>query len=190
MEGTPEINRGMFCDIYREYITRPGAEKLLEWIESTDFFTAPASTRYHLSVEGGLCAHSLNVYTRLRRLMQDENRALDGDDFGLTSMQMESAAVCGLLHDLCKANVYQRTAAGWVYAEKYPLGHGEKSLSIIQQHMTLYPGEALAIRWHMGAYDDAVKGGFRGLGSVYAQYPMALLLHIADMEATYLDERG
>lgn len=44
--------------------------------------------------------------------------------------------------------------------------------------------EALAIRWHMGAYDDAARGGSYSLSAAMERTPLVLALHTADMMAT------
>lgn len=98
------VMKDCFIERYTQWIHRPGADKLLQWLESTDFYSAPASTRFHLAREGGLAEHSLHVYERLRMLFMREftNGVLP------TPEQDESIAVCGLLHDICKVNVYQQ----------------------------------------------------------------------------------
>lgn len=172
-------------------IKRDGADALMRWLESTDFFTAPASTRYHGSHEGGLVEHSLNVTERLAKLALAEGLAVTP----------ETVAICGLLHDVCKANFYKVEMrntkdenGNWVKVPYYtvddqlPYGHGEKSVYIVSGFMKLSREEAFAIRWHMGGFDDAVKGGSRAAGEAFSKFPLALLLHLADMEATYLDE--
>ena len=89
-------DRAKFLDIWQQHVTRPGSEKLLDWLDKkTDFFTAPASTRFHGACEGGLCMHSLNVYHALH------------DSFFTEGESEESYAICALLHDLCKANYYK-----------------------------------------------------------------------------------
>lgn len=96
-----------FLEIYRENITRPGAEEFLEWLESTDFFTAPASTRFHLSRSGGLVEHSIHVYERLLRLCKSEKTEPEAQiEYFLTAEELETITICGLLHDICKANFY------------------------------------------------------------------------------------
>lgn len=148
-----------FKELYRRYIHREGAEELLEWMErETDFFTAPASTKHHLAYPGGLVEHSVNVFRELRKVVIDNEPT------------MEAVAICALLHDLCKANTYVRehhAGPGEVYSyvkkDRFPMGHGEKSVYLIARFMKLEDEEALAIRWHMGAWDDAVRGGSRGL---------------------------
>ena len=189
--------KARFLDIYHTHITRPGADKLLQWLESTDFFTAPASTRFHLAREGGLLEHSLHVYDRLRKLYQSE---LAGGA-RLTPEQEETAAVCGLLHDINKANFYQvemrnrKNEQGqweqypfYVIHDQLPYGHGEKSVYIISGFMRLSREEAMAIRWPMGFSDNDFLGGGHSVGGAFEKFPLAVLTHIADLEAAYLDE--
>ena len=189
------INKSEFIDIYTTYVTRDGADKLLEYLNNNDFFTAPASARFHLAEEGGLCEHSLNVYKRLRDLVRKEY----GSDYS-SYVSEETIAICGLLHDVCKVNYYVneyrnvKEGYEWVkkpfykVEEKFPYGHGEKSVFIISQYMKLTVEEAMAINWHMGGFDERVKGGSYALSEALAKYKLALLIHIADLEATYLDE--
>lgn len=186
--------KGKFIELYTENIKREGADKLLEWLKDTDFFVAPASTRFHGSHEGGLVEHSINVFNRL----QCENQ--------------ETRAICALLHDLCKVNFYVsewrnkkvysengskcdeggrfdwQTVQGYSVEDKLPYGHGEKSVYVISGFMRLTREEAMAINWHMGGFDDRVRGGSYALSGAFEKYPLALRLHIADLEATYLDE--
>ena len=184
--------REEFCDIWRREVTRPGADKLLEWLSTTDFFKAPASTRFHGACEEGLVMHSLNVYHALMDRFFEE-----GDN-------PESMAVCGLLHDLCKANYYKtgsrnvkNEATGqwekvpiFMVEDQFPYGHGEKSVYLIERFIRLKPAEAVAIRWHMGGFDDAARGGCRAISEAYDAYPLAGKLHLADLTATYLMEKG
>lgn len=176
-----------FINTYKGFIGRPGSAELLEWLEKSDFYKTPASTKYHMSCEGGLCEHSLHVFKRL----YDSNPACPN----------ESIAICGLLHDLCKVNFYKvdyRNAKDehgvWqkvpYYAvdDQLPYGHGEKSVYIISGFMKLTREESMAIRWHMGGFDDSVKGGSYALSDAFKKYPIAVSLHIADLQATYFDE--
>lgn len=187
-----------FLAIYHENIQRPGADRLVSWLAKTDFFVAPASTKYHLAHEGGLVEHSLHVYERFRDLCIRE--AEKGNGFDMPSG--ETIAICALLHDVCKADFYVqdfRNAKNeegiWVKVPYYriedtlPYGHGEKSVYIINSFIHLSREEAFAIRWHMGGFDDAVKGGSYSLSKAFEMYPLALLLHVADLQATYLDEK-
>ena len=188
-----------FVEIYNDKIHRPGADKLLAWLRKTDFFTAPASTRFHLSEPGGLVTHSVHVYERLRELYVHEN---DRDGYGpLMDGDEETIAICGLLHDVCKADCYRiemrkrknehgkwEQVPYYTFKDQLPYGHGEKSVYIISGFMCLSREEAMAIRWHMGFSDVAFKGGSYSIGDAFNLYPLAVLTHIADLEATYLDE--
>ena len=177
-----------FEAMYNENITRPGAAELLRWIKSnTDFYTAPASTRFHLASEGGLLRHSLNVAEQILKF-EDEPR--------------ESLVICGLLHDLCKVNYYKTSTRNvkneqtgqweqrpfYTIDDSFPYGHGEKSVFLIERFMRLKTSEAIAIRWHMGGYDDAVRGGSYSASKAYERYPLAVKLHIADVISTFLIE--
>jgi len=181
--------KNKFIEIYNANIKREGADKLLEWLLSTDFFIAPASTKFHGSHASGLVEHSINVYERLCKSVAD---ATD-----------ETKAIVSLLHDLCKNNYYKiemrnsknEITGQWekvpyyTVENKLPYGHGEKSVYIISGFMRLTREESMAIRWHMGGFDDSVRGGCYDLGLAFEQYPLALHTHIADMQATYLDEK-
>ena len=188
-----------FIKAYTENITRPGADKLLAWIESSDFFAAPASTRFHLSRPGGLLEHSLHVFERMKAICANEATITPG----FNEPSMETIAVCGLLHDICKANFYavemrnrKNDQGRWeqypfyVVDDKLPYGHGEKSVYIISGFMRLSREEAMAIRWHMGFADNDFRGGGYSVGNAFDKFPLAVLLHIADLQATYLDETG
>ena len=188
-----------FEQIFLSQVTRPGADKLLAWIESSDFFTAPASTRFHLSSPGGLLEHSLHVFERMKAICANEATITPG----FNEPSMETIAICGLLHDICKANFYavemrnrKNDQGRWeqypfyVVDDKLPYGHGEKSVYIVSGFMRLSREEAMAIRWHMGFSDNDFKGGGYSVGNAFEKFPLAVLLHIADLQATYLDETG
>lgn len=189
-----------FIQLYQSFVKRPGADKLLAWLETTDFFEAPASTRFHLSLPGGLVEHSVHVYERLRALFIAEKERADLCA-GITSQEEETIAICGLLHDVCKANFYtvemrnRKNEQGqwekypfYVVDDQLPYGHGEKSVYIISGFMKLTREEAMAIRWHMGFSDTDFKGGGFSVGNAFGKFPLAVLMHIADLQATYLDE--
>lgn len=190
-------NKERFIEIYRTYIKREGADKLLEFLLSrhSDFFTAPASTRYHLAYEGGLCEHSLNVYDCLCDYLERDRVK---KDYGL-SYSNESIAIVALLHDLCKVNVYKpgtrnvkdefgkwQTIPSYDYEDKVPYGHGEKSVYIISGYMRLTREEAFAIRYHMG-FSGTEEA--RNVGAAFEMFPLAFALSTADMEATYFVEK-
>lgn len=187
-------DRERFIDLYKTHIHREGADKLLEYLDSpaSDFFTAPASTKFHNNVKGGLLQHSLNVYDCLVSYFESERRT---KLLGLEDVSDETLAVVALLHDLCKVNVYKETtrnqkdASGvwrqvpyYEFKDELPYGHGEKSVYIISGFMRLSREEAFAIRYHMGfsTEDDA-----RNVGAAFEMFPLALALSIADTEATY-----
>lgn len=183
----------MFYEAYG-LIQRDGADKLLTWLRNTDFWTAPASTRYHLNCEGGLLEHSVHVWQRLRKLYMDEY----GDQ--LDAAIEEKLAVVGLLHDLCKVDVYKtefrnkKNEKGqwervpyYTFDDDLPYGHGEKSVYIISGFMRLSREEAFAIRYHMGAWMDGEKNN---VSKTFNMFPLALLAHVADSYATFLDERN
>ncbi|MBQ7218171.1 MAG: HD domain-containing protein [Ruminococcus sp.] len=179
-----------FIKIYTDNITRKGSQELLEWIQKTDFFTAPASTKFHCACECGLVMHSVSVFNTLIEKHFDE----DNDS-------IESFAICALLHDLCKAQFYKVSTRNvkndetgqwekvpyYTVDDSFPYGHGEKSVFLIERFMRLKLEEAMAIRWHMGGFDD--NSGY-AISQAYDRYPLAVKLHLADLESTYLREKG
>ena len=200
MNGTRDP-KADFLSIY-ELIRRPGADKLLAWLESTDFFTAPAGAKHHGAHAGGLVVHSLNVWNRLREITLRDT--INGKAIlDLTPETNETVAILALLHDVCKVGVYHTETKrrrnpdtgtwedyqAYTFRDPFPLGHGEKSLYLITKYMALTEEEALAIRWHMGAFDDAVKGGSRALDAAMDVSPGVWRLHEADMCAARIDER-
>ena len=196
--------RADFLAVYHDTIRRDGRSSLLYWLENeTDFFMAPASSKHHLAHPGGLAVHSLNVYKRLLEITARD--VFGGTDWTLLAEDVvETVAILGLLHDICKAGVYHQETKrrknqdtgkwedylGYTFRDPFPLGHGEKSLFLITRHMALTEEEALAIRWHMGAYDDAVKGGSRSMTEAMNLTPWVWRLQEADMCAAWIDERS
>lgn len=185
-----------FLEIFYE-IDRDGADKLLDWLEKSDFFTAPASTRRHSAYKGGLCQHSINVYKRLVKLCEMEY----GKDWQ-SKVNPESVAIIGLLHDVCKVDTYVedfknvkdedgvwRKKPYYRIEDSLPYGHGEKSVYIISAFIKLTREEALAINWHMGEFDIRVQNGSYLMSEVFYKYPLCFLTHLADLTATYLDEK-
>ena len=185
-----------FISIFQEQIKREGADKLLEYLAgpSSDFFTAPASLRYHGSYPGGLVEHSLNVYDCLTAYLERERvREVYGMRYS-----PESVAICGLLHDVYKVNTYRpgyrnvkdengvwQQVPSYEYEDRLPYGHGEKSVYIISGFMRLTREEAFAIRYHMGFSGIEDK---RSIGEAFERFPLAFALNVADMEATYFLE--
>lgn len=185
-----------FIEIYTTKIKREGADKLLEYLLSpaSDFFTAPASARFHSSVEGGLVRHSLNVYDCLVGYLGSDHVK---NDLHLEYSE-ESIAIVSLLHDLCKIGVYKKGFRNvkddkgvWQRVDTFefddpmPYGHGEKSVYMITPFMKLTREEAFAIRYHMGysSTEDA-----RNVAAAFEMFPLSFALSTADSEATYFLE--
>jgi len=183
-----------FIEIFKSKVKREGAEDLLKFLmdsSKSDFFTAPASAKYHSSYEGGLLDHSLNVYDCLCKYL---NREFAGDvRFNYSE---ETVAIVSLLHDICKVNVYKKGTRNvkneitnqwekvpvFEFDDQLPYGHGEKSVYMITPFMKLTREEAFAIRYHMGFSNET---DIRNVSKAYELYPLALALSTADMEATY-----
>lgn len=169
-------------------VNREGMDKLIEFIEKTDFFKAPASTRYHGAYEGGLLEHSLKVYELLVHKVKNAPIEIEVSE--------ETLIIIALLHDICKVNFYKvdyrnaKNAFGeWEKVPYYtvedtiPYGHGEKSVMMITEYIKLTVEEKYCIRWHMGFTEP--KEVYNTLGQAFKKFPLALLMHEADLEATY-----
>ena len=173
-----------FEEIFRTHIKREGSEELLRWLKSTDFFTAPGSTRFHDSYAGGLAEHSARVFNELVRLLKA---------YPEIKVSAETAAIVTLLHDVCKANCYKvelrnkkNEHGQWIQVPVYTFqedfcfgGHGSKSVYLIQKFMKLTDQEAVAINCHMG-----VENGNFAVNDAYRAYPLAFLVHTADLAST------
>jgi hypothetical protein len=171
-------------------VDRKGIGELLAWLDQTDFYTAPASSQFHGNFGGGLLVHSISVYKYLKNF----SKSLEVSE--------ESLKVIGLLHDLCKVQFFAKQVRNvkipgekrWEEEESYtiddklPMGHGEKSVYLAMRFIQLTEEEALAIRWHMGGYDDAAHAYISGkaLSNAYKAYPIAAAINIADMYVTYI----
>ena len=183
-------NKERFIEICKT-IERGGTAifDLLAWLEKTDFYTAPASTKFHGAYPGGLLEHSLNVYDELKRLLKA---------YPEIKVSEESIAIAALFHDFCKINFYvpekknRKNAIGqWESYDSYSIsekfkfgGHGSKSLYIVQSFISVMPEEAVAINCHMGAYSENPQDVSRA----YEEHPFAWLVHVADEAATYIIE--
>lgn len=190
-----EVSKKEYIDIYNKYIKREGAENLLEYLQKSDFFVAPASTQFHSAYEGGLCDHSVKVFNRFLNAVKNEY----GENYE-EKVSMETIAICALLHDVCKIDTFKieyrnkKVENNWVQVPYYsvedslPYGHGEKSVYILSGFMKLTREEAMIINWHMGGFDSRVKGGSYSLSEAYYRFPLAVIFHTCDMLATYLDE--
>ena len=190
-------NRERFIDIFKTKIKREGADKLLAYIcsEGSDFFTAPASTKFHGNYEGGLCEHSLNVYDCLCDIL---SRPRVKEQYGIQYSE-ESIAIAALLHDVCKINFYAvgfrnvkndmgkwESVPFYTVEDNLPYGHGEKSVYIVSGYMRLTRDEAFAIRYHMGFSAD--KDNHGNVGKAMEMFPLAFFLNCADTEAAYFME--
>jgi len=188
-------SKAIFIDVLRGS-GRDGIDDLIEYLEAeTDFFTAPASTRHHGAVPGGLVIHSLAVLENLTKLSQTFEFVVHPSSLTITA----------LLHDLCKANYYKASLRNvknestgewekqpyYLIEDQFPLGHGEKSAILAMQFISLSAEELLAIRWHMGAWDDAAQGysGRQCLNVALTKNWLVGALHMADTAATYFDNK-
>lgn len=182
-------NKELFLEICKTQIKRSGIDNLIQWLEKSDFFTAPASTRYHGNYAGGLCEHSINVYKALVEL---------ANHYPQFEFNPESIAIVALFHDLCKVNFYvpekrnrkNPETGQWESYDSYSIkekfcfgGHGSKSVYLVQNFIKLEPEEAAAINAHMGAWDNDQ------VGATFEQFTLAWFLHIADGMATYVIEK-
>ena len=189
-------NKEKFIEIFKNNIKREGADALLDYLLSSnsDFFTAPASARFHSAYKGGLLEHSLNVYECLCNYLE---RPRVKEQYNL-SYSNETIAIVALLHDLCKVNIYKESFRNqkddngvwqkvpcYTYDDRLPYGHGEKSVYIVSGFMRLTREEAFAIRYHMGFSGNEDKND---VGKALEMFPLAFALSVADMEATYFLE--
>lgn len=173
-------------------VRRPGVELLMDYLEKSDFYTAPASAKYHGSYEGGLLEHSINVFKRLSLKKCSDIFWKDT----LKETDYESIVIVSLLHDLCKINLYlpekrqtedkEEKHTVYMYNDQEPYGHGEKSVMIIEDFMKLTQEERYAIRWHMGPYSG--QQDWNTLGKAIEKYHLILALFESDMEAAHVME--
>lgn len=193
-----EENKEKFEKICRQWIKREGLDNLLSWLETTDFYTTPASTRFHLMCEGGLCQHSINVFNRLCDECKQEG-IFDYATTQETTKIMETLAVVGLFHDLCKVNFYtvsernvKNEYGEWIKVPYYAIdnkgilvGHGYKSARLVNKYINITDEEYMAIVHHMGySSDDNISN----ISEIFNKSELSLLLHIADTKATFIDE--
>lgn len=182
-----EENKAEFKSIMSMYVHRDGVDDLMKWLDNTDFFVAPSSSRYHGSEPGGLCAHSLAVYRRLKAKQEAESD--------------ETIALVSLFHDLCKVNFYKESyrnvkndvTGKWERVPSYeindslPLGHGEKSALVLSRYIKLTDEELLAIRWHMSGFYSSNTGEQSAISSALYFSKLVLKLIEADMESAFWD---
>lgn len=208
-------NQELFNLIFKTKIlpTRPDAQKFYDYLQTTTYFLDPASARKHSCYEGGLLAHSLNVYDALVGLYYNTPHK--------AKFEIDSIAIVSLFHDVCKIGTYKQAIwnrkhylldeeipsvkdkrkikkdsvgsfiwteeVGYQNSENFAFGHGEKSVYIISKYMNLTDEEAQAIRFHMGPYIESDK---YYLSNVFETNELALYLHWADEHACYIVEKG
>ena len=175
---------------------REGIENLIEYLEKSDFFIAPASIKYHGCYEGGLAEHSVNVMDAIVKVDDMLN-----EKYGVPKESEDSLILVSLLHDICKVNTYfpktlwrKNDEGKWENYEGYErnpifeMGHASKSVFIIQNYIKLTPQEAQAIYWHMGPYDLSDYSNANEMGNAYTKNTLAFKLNMADMMSTYILE--
>jgi hypothetical protein len=161
-------------------IRRANIDYLLGWLEDSDFFTAPCIKDHHLNIEGGLAQHSWNVFKLLKEKNERYNLNLDED----------TVRICGLLHDLCKVYFYKEVRDNdgnmhYEIADKFSMGHGEKSVIVLQRFIDLTDEECCMIRWHMANFGDVFNEYHKdAYYNAIKMYPAVLALYTADYEAT------
>lgn len=166
---------GMLSEVKRE-----GIDDLVNWLTESNFFTSPASTMFHGNYEGGLALHSYKVYEEFWRQAQHYN----------LPVTKETAVLTGLLHDACKIGFYipNELKSGKISEAKpyktedpFPIGHGEKSVMLVQKYLPLTEQEAMIIRWHMGPYDKSWEDY---QDKIEEKFPEVLVFHHADIEVS------
>ena len=168
---------------------RAGVDKIIEYLETTDFFEAPASTQYHENYTGGLCEHSLKVYDTFETL----HKAFNLD------ININSIIIMSLLHDVCKTNCYTKEKKNvkigqnwtqidyWKFDDENPIGHGHKSVIILlKEGFSLTDLEINSIISHMNGYD---KSDLFNSSNIYNKDDKTIWLHVADFIATYKDRK-
>lgn len=179
---------------------REGIDRVISKLESMGFFTAPASSKNHLCVEGGLLEHSMNVY-KMAKIIREQLLAVQPE----LKIKEESVIIASLLHDVCKADIYKKglkwrkdDQGRWEQYEAYeidytnfPMGHGEKSvMMLLMCGLRMEQDELLAIRWHMGAWNLAFQN-FEDKSCISAaadKCPLVTLIQAADNLAAHVLE--
>lgn len=199
-------NKQRFIDLCNEHIHREGLDKVLAYLEKSDFYTAPSSTRFHLNEDGGLCLHSMNVFETACKIYNEMAKPaiVNGTSPFTEEVSMESIAIATLFHDLCKIKLYHKTERwkkddknrwvsypGYEVKDDFPLGHGEKSCLMLSWYMRLKPEEMLAIRWHMGMFDMGESGTPLRMSffSATDKSPLVSIVHAADFLTSNLWEK-
>lgn len=199
-------NKQRFMELCNEHIHRDGLDKVLAYLEKSDFYIAPSSSRFHLNEDGGLCLHSINVFEAACKIYNEMAKPaiMDGTSPFTEEVSMESIAIATLFHDLCKIKLYHKadrwkkdennrwvTYPGYEVKDDFPLGHGEKSCLMLSWYMRLKPEEMLAIRWHMGMFDMGESGSSlrRSFYAATEKSALVSIVHTADFLVSNLWEK-
>lgn len=199
-------NKQRFMELCNEHIHRDGLDKVLAYLEKSDFYIAPSSSRFHLNEDGGLCLHSINVFETACKIYNEMAKPaiMDGTSPFTEEVSMESIAIATLFHDLCKIKLYHKadrwkkdennrwvTYPGYEVKDDFPLGHGEKSCLMLSWYMRLKPEEMLAIRWHMGMFDMGESGSSlrRSFYAATEKSALVSIVHSADFLVSNLWEK-
>ncbi len=199
-------NKQLFSDLCHKHIHRDGLEKVLAYLDSTDFYIAPSSTLFHLNEDGGLCRHSINVFETAMRLYESVAKpAIESGASPFTAeVTEESIAIAALFHDICKVKLYHKAQRwkkddngrwmsydGYEVKDDFPYGHGEKSCLMLGWYMRLKPEELLAIRWHMGMFDMGENGSSQryAFRAALEKSPLVALIHSADFLSSNILEK-
>lgn len=201
-----ETNKQRFIDLCHAHIKREGLDRMLEYLEKTDFYEAPSSTNFHLNEDGGLCLHSINVFETACKLYDNiAAPAIERNDSPFSNkVSKESIAIATLFHDICKVKIYHRidkwkkgadgrwlSYKGYEVKDEFPFGHGEKSCLMLSWYMQLTTEEMLAIRWHMGMFDVGENGSSQRFSFYNAteKTPLVSIVHAADFLTSKLLEK-
>lgn len=182
-DGEIRLNKESILELLGS-VDRSGIESLIDWYTRSDFFEAPASTRFHGNFRGGLAAHSLGVYRVFDKKL---------NEYGI-NMKTDSRIISALGHDSCKIDFYfpnflsngkRSPDKPYKVNDLFPFGHGEKSAYLLQKHINLTPQEALVVRWHMGSFDSGYEFVQDNLEKIH---PEIVLFHHADKEVSLLGD--
>ena len=206
------INDSQGASLKQEFVSiissvnRPGIDNLVSWMENnSDFFTCPASCHFHGAFKYGLVQHSLNVYKAALAIKEHVSLPLALPEKQIENIPEDSLKIVCLMHDLCKANMYKETLKffkdeqndwqkyiTYEIEDSYPLGHGEKSVILLQNFIRLHPQEAIAIRFHMGMSDVAMMSSPYTKGPLLQSFnsvPLLMIVMLADMHASFMQEK-
>ncbi|MFC1754496.1 hypothetical protein ACFL96_14065 [Thermoproteota archaeon] len=168
-------------------VKREGMKEFVTTLEKhTDYFTAPASTKYHLNCEGGLLQHHFNVFSALA----DCNERLK------LGIPKDTIIITGLLHDACKVFRYIRDGDEWVFnPEHKDKGHSLLSIERIKKFIPLTPEEEQMIKFHMGLFgakECVEAGGEYSVSEMHEaikEFRTVQVLASCDMMATIMEDR-